>query len=159
MLDMELYRLTDFILPLHILQHEKIASVIYEDGAVLQIPDLVNEFWVGVNVNDQLIGCYQFNQVSAVVWEFHVRILPKYRKKYSLEATIKAFRWATDNINGLNKIYGYVPEVFVSAAAHCEKVGMKKEAFIEGSYLWKGKIIGQIFFSITVEEIRRLVCQ
>ena len=156
---MEYFRITDFMIPLLILQNERIAAVIYEDGAKLQIPDVVNQFWVGAKANDKVIGCYQFNHVSAVVWEIHIRILPQYRKDYSIEASKGALKWAFENIPNLHKIIGYVPEVYKHAAQHCLNIGMKQEAYLAESFLLQGEIIGQKYFSITHREMGETTCQ
>lgn len=156
---MEYFRITDFMIPLIILQNEQIASVIYEDGATLQIPDVVNEFWLGAKVGNNVIGCYQFNPVSAVVWEIHIRILPQYRRDFSIEASKGAIRWAFENIPGLHKVIGYVPEIYEHAANHCVNIGMKQEAYLAESFLLQGKIIGQKLFSITCREIGEITCQ
>ena len=157
---MNIYRITDFLIPCAILNNETIASVIYEDGAAFTIPDVVNNYWLGIDIGKyQTIGCYQFNPVSAIMWEIHIRILPQFRKEYAVNATRLALTWAADNIKDLHKVIGYIPEVFGSAIAHCIRVGMTQEAYLAESYLRDSKIVGQQLFSITIEKIRRLQCQ
>ena len=155
----EYFRITDFMLPMIILQNEQIAAVIYEDGAKLDIPDVVNQFWIGAKTEENVIGCFQFNQVSAIVWEIHIRILPQFRKDYAIKASKGALNWAFCNIPNLHKIIGYVPDVYKHAVAHCEAIGMKQEAYLAESFLLKGEIIGQHYFSITAREFGGTQCQ
>lgn len=156
---MQFFRITDFTIPYFILKNEQIASVICEDGGRIDIPNVVDEFWVGAAIEEGIIGCYQFNYVSAVVWEMHIRILPQFRHQYALDASKGALAWAFDNIAGINKIIGYVPEVYEKAAAHCENIGMKQEAYLAESFLLNGEIIGQKYYSITEKEFRGMLCQ
>lgn len=149
------FRLTDFTIPLAVISNEKIASVIYEDNTPQAIPDVVNQFWIGITTGTDLVGCYQVEQKGQVLWQGHAHVLPEYRKEYSLEATKTAMRWCAENIPGLNTIICHIPTAHPNVVEHVLKAGMRKVGTIPQCYLFRGELVDIVILTITKEDIEK----
>lgn len=147
-------RITDFQIALAILKNEVIASEIYEDGAFLEIPDLVNEYWVAGFIDEDLAGCYRIHPMGGVLWQIHCRILPEYRQKWAIKISRKALNWASLNIEKLQRIMCFVPVCHRNVKLHCLQVGFRGNGTLEKSYLKNGKLIDQEILSIDIESMR-----
>lgn len=135
---------------------KKIAADIYEDGFCFQIPDLINEFWVGIDMQGSTIGCYRLHQMGAILWQIHAMILPKFRKEFSLDASTLVLRWAAHNIEDLERVVCFVPKIHSNVAVHAKTVGLIHEGTIKDSFLRKSKIVDQEIYGIGRKEIELL---
>lgn len=152
-----LFRLTDYSIALQILYSIGINPEAYEDGVLPEIPDLVEEYWVGIlKEGEGIIGCYRLHPMSSVTWQIHARMLMPYRAKFAKKASIAVFKWAVDNIPGVESIMCFVPEVNRNVRLHCHQVGFTKVGELPDSYRKDGKIVSQHIFSINKEKI---LCQ
>ena len=150
----EAYRITDFLVPMSILGNKKIASEIYEDGAEIdQIPDLINQVWVGVKFNEEDAACYQVHQMSRLVWQLHARVLPEYRLKYANKISQTALVWCAKNIPDLERIVCLVPKCHRNVILHARRVGLTCEGLIRNSYLKNGSVYDTTIYSISKDKI------
>lgn len=150
------YQITDFMEAYRVISNERIANEIYEDDAERKIPDVYNEFWIGVKAYDELIACYRVHQISAVVWQGHAHVLPQYRRKFSRDATHIALDWCVENVPNLKKIITVIPATFANVSSHLEFLGFEKEGTIKDSYLRLGALVDQYIYTITVSRIKEI---
>lgn len=152
-LDLKLFRITDYAIPLAILRAPAIQATIGEDGAAPMMPNVINEYWVGVVAGGKLAGCYRLHQLNGVCWQVHAFILPDYRREWSMKASKALLKWAVDSIEDLNKIICEVPAIYPNVIKHVEAQGFTWEGCNRGSFRKHGEIVDQIRFGITKEEI------
>lgn len=149
----DIKRITDFSIALTVLKNEAIASEIYEDGAFLEIPDLINEYWVAAFVKNKLAGCYRIHPMSGVLWQIHCRILPEYRQKFAEKISVCVLCWSVENIAKLQRIMCFVPGCHRNVALHCKRVGFRKNGTLSASYVKDGQLVDQDIYSIDREKI------
>jgi hypothetical protein len=152
---MRAFRITDFMLASSIIVEEKIAAAMYEDGGGFTIPDVVNEYWVGVEHEDHVIACYRAHQVYSTFWQGHAAVLPKYRD-HSIGATNTALKWCAENIQNFQKFLVCVPAPFQNVFDHCTLVGFEHEGTIKECYMRDGKLVDVHHFTITKAAIEAL---
>lgn len=138
-MSLEIVRTTDFTVPLRIVHSPGLKDVVFEDSVQSFIPDVVNEYWLAVLVNEKLAGCYRLHKLSAVMWQLHAYMLPKYRKEYSIDATTQVLAWAYSHIDKLSAVVAYAPVCFPNVVAHALKVGFMEVGTLEKAYLRKGE--------------------
>lgn len=146
------FLITDYLIALSIIKDETIAKAIYEDGELFKIPDVVNEFWIGISLDGVgIIGCYRVHQLGTILWQGHAFMLPQFRKEYSVLATRAAIDFAFDKIPDLQKIMTCVPSLHENVLKHVKLCGFTEESVIKDSYLKNGQIYDRHFLSITKE--------
>lgn len=153
---LEAYRITDFAVPMHILSNPVIANAIYEDGIRDIIPNVVDEFWVGIRLDDITFACFRVHQMTSVMWQIHARVIPKYRKQYSRKSARLALRWCSDNIWGLRTITCMVPKCHRDVALFVRRVGFSFCGTIQESYLKNEILVGTDIFSMNIDKIKKL---
>lgn len=141
-------RITDLAIPLRILSNEIIASEIYEDGAKLDVPDIVYEYWVSASLENDVIGCYRIHSMGAVLWQIHARILPGYRQRWAIKASKKLLIWAAENIPNIQLLMCFVPICHKNVAMHCKQVGFRRCGTLPDSYIRNAKLIDQDIYAI-----------
>jgi len=112
---------------------------ISEDNAPPYMPDLINEIYVGLFVDDEYIGMYRFHQHTSVMWEGHVFMLPDHRK-HSIAGGFAIQKWIIENLPGIQKMIVYVPECFTNVIAFVEQIGLKKQGYNAGSHTNTGVV-------------------
>ena len=150
-----IYRITDYAVVLTILDIPAIKEAISEDTAPLEVPDLVNEFWLGAEHEGNVIGCYRVHKMGAVLYQVHARIMPDHRK-YAEEASHALLKYCADYIQDFECLMCYVPIVHKNVLEHAIRVGFQWIGNIPKSYLKNGKVISQDVLAITKEQI---LCQ
>ena len=63
---MRAFRITDYAIPIAILNDPVIKAAIYEDGAVPTVPDIVTEYWIGVEFDGQVIACFRLHSAGRI---------------------------------------------------------------------------------------------
>lgn len=152
---MRAFRITDFALASSIIIDEGIASAMYEDGGEFTIPDVINEYWTGIEHEGDIIGCYRSHQVYGRMWQGHAAMLPKFRD-HSIEATKCALKWCAENIIDFEKFLVCVPAPFQNVFDHCMLVGFEHEGTIKECYMRGGKLVDVHHFTITKSAIEDL---
>ncbi|MBU8921794.1 MAG: DUF2824 family protein [Bacteroidales bacterium] len=125
---------------------------ISEDDAPPYQPDLINEVWVGLFDDGKYIGMYRFNQLTSVMWEGHVFMLPDHRE-HAIEGGFAIQSWLIENIPTLRKMIVNIPECFPNVIAFVKKIGLKKQGYNSDSYTKNG-VVGMYQYGITFEEMR-----
>lgn len=148
------YRITDFMTPIVILENPIISRDIHEDGASREFPNVVDEFWIGVAETGFTFGCFRVHPMSRTVWQIHARILPNYRSRYAEISAKLALKWCFDNIPDIQIIICLVPQAHKNVDLFVRRVGFSKVGTLEKSYLKNGKLV-----DIKIYQIRGEKCQ
>ena len=126
---------------LEVLTNPEIFEAISEDGAThfdLKI-DVMNDIWLDIIHNDELIGIVQFKPIFSKCFEGHIHILPKHRKNSQLAG--KAIcDWLDEHLKG-NLIYTTVPVICGNVKKFLLSFGFKENGFLEKAWSKNGKLI------------------
>lgn len=150
----ECIRITDYALAQKLINacwHETM-----EDNVTSYMPDIVNEYWIGLYVDNEVMGCYRLHQLNTATWQGHAFMLPNYRKGYSKEGCLATLRWLLDNTD-CQKLIATVPVLFGNVMNFLERVGFKEEGNNRESYTKKGQLWDVIQYGLTRKEIEELV--
>lgn len=145
---LKVYRITDFMTPLVILENPKIAKDIHEDDLHQPFPNVVDEFWIGLSVSGYTFACFRVHQLSRHVWQVHAYVLPNYRQKYAFEAAKLAKQWAWENIPMLKTLITIVPACHPNVRGFVTRMGFEFVGKLEKSYTKNGKLEDILIFSI-----------
>jgi len=138
--DIEIFRITDFALAFNTISEPQIAAAICEDDTNPRIPDVVNEFWIGANVDGKYIGCWRLHQVNMSTWWIHIFILP-YARKQGLDLIVsdQVMEWYLHNVPGLNVIMAAIPVIYENVHKHIMAQGAVVIGKLPGSFLKGGE--------------------
>lgn len=154
---LEAYRITDFAVPMWIMDEDTISEAIYEDGADRnEIPNIVDEYWIGIRKGNYVFACFRVHQMSSVTWQIHARVLPEYRKDYSMRSAIMALKWCYDNIHKLRTIICLVPKCHRDVALFVRRVGFEYCGTVRQSYFKNNDLMNTEIFSINTDKIIEL---
>ena len=132
-------------------------SDIAEDGADTYSPDILTEYWLGLYVDDQIIGMYRIHQLTSVCWQGHVFMLKDHRN-HALIAGQEVMRWCHDKIIGMEKIIVQIPECFKKVIEFVLALGFDQQGYNSNSYKKNG-LIGLYEYGITKEKMGDLWLQ
>jgi len=149
------YRITDYLVAAALMQNEVIAKDSYEDGMDFIMPNLVDEFWIGVKVDDQVVGAFRFEQMTRVMWQIHGAMLPQHRKLYSKKASRIALRWMAKNVGKLATVICQIPETYTNIIKHATVLGFTLYGTIPDAYLKNDTIQNLVIYGIAKEEIEK----
>lgn len=145
--------MTDYIVPSLIVKNPVIEKNLYEDGDAFTIPDLINEYWIGVEFNKEgTVACFRANRIGAVHWQGHAYVLPDYREN-SVIFNQAALIWCFDNIQDIQIVTVSIPSYLGNVVKHVQDVGFKHVGTLEKSYSCKGKLVNQEILSISREVV------
>jgi len=149
---LEPIRLTDFVVANHCVQ--RCWDEVSEDNAPVYLPDVINEYWIGLYDKD-LIGCYRFNQLNAATWEIHALILPEHREMYSDLSFYSVLEWVLDYIP-LKKLICRIPAKYQNVIGFAKKVGFKEEGINRMSYTKDDRLWDIHNLGLTIDEMRAI---
>lgn len=152
---MEVCRTFDLAEIWAILSVKEISEAVFEDDVgdiTTFVPSVIDEIWLKVHQNHQIIGLYRFHRMTSICLQVHAHILPKFRKKYSLHSAKLALAWVIKDVVGLQKIIAYCPEKYKNVYAFLKKFGFEDEGFNRESWRVGGKIYGQYLLGLTKSE-------
>jgi hypothetical protein len=144
-------RITDFALALKSLQDHW--PDISEDNTQLRIPDVVNEFWVGVWDDGKYKGCFRLGAVTSVLYEVHICI----GRGQILAYCHAFFRWCLDNTD-LRKMVCNVPEFKKGAISTALRMGFSRQGINTDSFQKRGALHALVQLGITRKQMEDL-CQ
>ena len=137
-------RLYDYSLVLGTMDH--VWDDVSEDNVKQFTPDLLNEIWLGLFVNDEYVGMYRFHSLTSVLLEGHVFMLPAHRQ-HSLRCANEVLKWLCKN-TAFNKIIVNIPECFSNVINFVKALGLKKQGYNSESYKKDGVLIGMLQYGI-----------
>lgn len=147
-------RLTDYIVAKYAI--DSCWDDISEDGIDQYMPDIVNEFWIGLFFEDGLVGCYRLHQINKFTWEGHAFMLPEFRNKYSVIGCLTILNWMVENID-FKKLIASVPKLYPNVMIFLEKIGFKVEGINRKSWTKNGELWDMVNYGLTLSEIKRLL--
>ena len=121
-------------------------DAISEDDVEQYTPDLLNEIWLGLFVNEKYVGMYRFHSLTSILLEGHVFMLPEHRQ-YSLECGNEVIKWLCENTE-FNKIIVNIPECFTNVIKFVEALGLKEQGYNSESYKKNGVVFGMFQYGI-----------
>jgi RimJ/RimL family protein N-acetyltransferase len=127
-----------------------------EDGSVMTSPDLLNEHWIGVTVNNSYAGFFRFASLTSVMAECHVCILKPFRR-YIKEMAIKAYEWLLES--PIQKLSANIPSFNKGAIKYAEKMGFSRQGENTDSYMKNGKLHSMIQMGINRKDMEDLCHQ
>jgi len=148
----ECFRLTDYSIAMATMK--ECWEEMCEDDAVLTVPDLINEYWIGVNKDKVYAGFIRVAQVTSVLYECHVCVLKKFRR-YLVEIGVKVYEWILGNIV-IEKLVSNIPEFNKGALSWSKKMGFTFQGSNSNAYKRGGKLYPMIQLGITREKMEQL---
>ena len=126
-------------LVIEVLTDEQIFAATNEDGAKevnLKI-DVINEFYVTLYEESELVGMANFKSKTLNMYDCHINILPEQRK-YSMEAGHALLEWCSDNLKGC-LLYTNVPSCCDNVKQFLLKFGFEQSGILKNAWLKDGK--------------------
>ena len=122
---------------------------IFEDNAEPATPDVMNEYWMCVYQDIDLIGIYRLHQLNGITYQIHAMIRPKYRHIKTHGAEI--LKWCLENLE-FEKLVAEIPEIYPNVYHYCKKWS-KDEGINRSNFLKNGKIHHSYRLGVTKEEL------
>lgn len=129
---------------------------IAEDGFYQSdfMADVENDCWVGVYVDSQIIGAFNFHLLNSATAQLHIHILPEYRDDYANECIPFMWRWFLENKRKeCVKIVASIPACWPNVYHFSKNNGMKDEGINRKSYWKNGKLYDQWMLGATIKDI------
>jgi len=131
-------RTLDVGVVLDVLVDPVIFNAISEDGMTyeqLKI-DVIDNFWLKITEDTNLMGCVQFKPIFNKCWDAHIHILPEFRKR-SKEAGALIWKWVEDNLIGL--IYANIPVFCPNVREFLLSFGFEDAGYLKNAWFKNGK--------------------
>jgi RimJ/RimL family protein N-acetyltransferase len=148
----ECFRITDYTLVAYPLRAcwEDIA----EDGQEFKMPDVINNFYIGILEDGNYVGYVKVQPMTTVMSELHIVINKGFRniKKYAQES----IRYGLEQIPECMKVVVNVAETKRGVIHLVESLGFRHQGYSSDSYMMNGKLVGQVQLGITRNEMERL---
>ena len=125
---------------------------ISEDGVERYTPDLLNEMWLGLFLDNEYLGMYRFHSHSSVLLEGHVFMLPE-KREHSLICGHAIMKWLCENTN-FNRVIVHIPECFTNVISFAEKLGLVEQGYSPDSFKKNGDLIGLYEYGISRGEMK-----
>lgn len=97
--------------------------------------------YLAASEGDELLGYFALSVINSICYEIHTVMLPSAWGrvlKYAKEVLV----WVFTNTD-CKKVITFVPENNQKALSLAERSGMKREGFLEKSFLKNGELLGQ----------------
>lgn len=135
---------------------EKCWQEMCEDDSQVKVPDLINEYWLGILKDGVYVGFFRIAQITSVLFDCHVCILKEHRRNV-VEYAKKAYRWILEYLPA-QKLMVSIPEFNKKAIAYSKKIGFIEQGFNSDSYIRNGELCGMIQLGITRRDME-VICQ
>lgn len=122
---------------------------ISEDNAPPFVPDVINEYWVGIFSDGRLAGCYRIHQVTSVCYQIHAFMIDRADKSSGMVV----LKWAVENIEDMQKLIADIPACYPNVYHFTKKQGFSDEGINRQSFTKNGKIHDMHRLGVTREEI------
>jgi hypothetical protein len=148
----ECFRITDYTLvaiPLRICWDS-----IAEDGQEFRMPDVINNFYIGIIEDGKYVGYVKVQPLTTVMSELHIVINKGFRniKKYA----VASINFGLEQIPTCMKVVINVAETKRGVIHLVESLGFRHQGYNSDSYMMNGKLVGQVQLGITRNEMERL---
>ena len=138
---MIVYRTLDVGLCLEVLTDSYIFDCISEDTATIEDLkiDVITDYWLSIEVEDQVIGVVQFKRMFKNCFDSHIHILRQYRKGHSISAGKAILEWCNDNISG-SLLYTNVPDFCPNVKRFLLSFGFTEQGVLPNAWCKNGKM-------------------
>lgn len=141
---MNAYRTLDVGICLDILTEKQMFEDISEEGATfndLKV-NVIDDYWVALELNNELVGVAQFKPISSCCYESHIHILGKHRKEHAINAGTELIKWCEENLEG--SLHVRTPSYFKGVVKYLESFGFIVVGEIEKAWRKNGKLNSMI---------------
>lgn len=147
--------MTDYMAPMRMMTQGGIYPDAFEQGAQLNLPDMINEYYLGAWAeNVGFVGFYRVQQMGIHLYQAHANIMKGYRRKYALKASQTALKWLIDNIEGFETLICMIPTPFEAVQKHVQAIGMQSVGKIPNAFKKNDSMHALKIFAITKEQIK-----
>ena len=129
-------------------------ACVAEDNPPTFKPDVINEAWILITNNDEIVGCYNLHKLNGVTWQIHAFILPS-KREHSKESGLSVLKWALDNLE-FQKIEAVIPVIFPNVYHFTLNQSFKDEGLSRKSYMKNGELHDRHCLGITRSEVEDL---
>tara|TARA_R110002096_G_scaffold389756_1_gene584199 strand:- start:19 stop:465 length:447 start_codon:yes stop_codon:yes gene_type:complete len=133
-------RTLDVGICLEVLSDAYIFDSISEDTATIESikVDVINDYWLKIEVEDRVIGVVQFKQVFNKCFDSHIHILKEFRKEHSNDAGDLILNWCYENITG-SLLYTNVPDFCDNVKRFLLSFGFTEQGILSNAWFKNGK--------------------
>jgi len=96
-------------------------------------------------------GVFSFFPINLITYEGHIAILPKFRGKTALKASLRVINWMFEN-TACRKIVCMIPTYNLKAMTLITRLGFQKEGFLYRSFKKNGVLYNQHIVGINKGE-------
>lgn len=134
-------------------------ETVAEDGQDPQkyVPEVEREGWLLVYDEDDIYALYRIHAMNSTTCEIHTQVLPKHRRKRSLDTGVPVLKWIYENAPMYKKLVCWIPDIYPNVRAFAEHFGFKHEGTNRKSYMKNGELRDQWLLGITRDEIERII--
>lgn len=125
--------------------------MLVEDGFSGNFEPDMAEVWLLFEDGKEIIGLFNFTQITSICYEMHPMVYKKYRIKYARQCMDWAFMFFLET--GKNKIIVQVPSDRPELVNAAKNQGFIEEGVNRESVMKQGKIMNIIQLGITKSEI------
>lgn len=118
-----------------------------EDDTPYRVPDILNEFWIGIYENDKYAGLVRVVPVTSVLYECHICILRGFRRVR--EYSVCAFGWMLQNLPNLRRLNCNFPEFKRGVKKLVEAIGFTVQGYSPESFFKGGKLHTMVQYGIS----------
>lgn len=154
--DIKLFRITDYAVALHVTKHPAIEAVLLEDDEPAWMPNLLDEYWLGVSYKDNVAGCFRINKMSRVLYQIHTYFIPGFRRHVG-QAAHMIGKWILENLKDMELMIAMIPVCYRNVIMHAENRGFTKCGNLEQAYLKNKKLEDICILSITKKQMQIFV--
>lgn len=152
---MNIVQTCDVALIQSIMMHEDILPTIIDDtwSGSAYFPDVHNETFLAVVVDDTLIGTYRLHWIDGVTLQAHAHILKEHRE-HSVESAKSVMEWILRFLNRCKKVESRVPFVYPNVKQFLVVCGFTEEGISRKSFMLDDQLHDQWVMGITREEMQ-----
>lgn len=125
---------------------------IAEDGAELDKPNVLDEYYVGVYIDDEYAGMARFYHLGQILIEGHIFLLDRSMSK---ECGYEIMKWLADNVE-FNRLVCKIPECFQNVCEYVESLGFAEQGFSDDSFVKNDDICGIFEYGISKSDMVKL---
>lgn len=129
--------------------YNRLWDEISEDGAEIDDPDVLKEYYLGVYSKNRYIGMCRFYNIGQVLLEGHIFLIDR---SNSIECGKEIMKWLLDNLI-FEKLVCRIPDCYSNVCKYVEALGFDLNGYNEKSYMKDCKLIGVKEYGISKDDM------
>lgn len=125
---------------------------IAEDGAGIESPKVLDEYYVAVYIDDSYAGMGRFYHLGQILIEGHIFLL---ERSMSKECGHEIMKWLKDNVD-FNRLVCKIPDCFQNVCSYVEELGLVEQGFSDDSFIKDGELYGVYEYGISKTDMVKL---